>query len=138
MNPYSWGGESGYDFATWLQDVLEWMKMPETKTFYHPLGLSSYFTGYKHDWAEEQSEQYEIFTVDGGYQQFPLDEWDIQVTFTRKVKPIEVNTWVTLHTSGADETVYIKAVVGSYAWVIDDDDPYATGWIEKLDRLSAS
>lgn len=52
--------------------------------------------------------------------QFPRDEWDMEVTFTKKVKPVEVGDQVLYY-----GTYYeVVGVYGNYLWLNDPhDDP---------------
>jgi hypothetical protein len=70
--------------------------MTEKKTFKHPLGLTSAFG----DFTTDECGEYEIFSRDEGLHSFPVAEWDIEVTFTKKVKPLEVGQRVLFYEDG--------------------------------------
>ena len=114
--------------------------MAEIKTFKNPLGLTSHFAIENWDNSPDGKKYYEIYTEELGYQTFPLDEWDIEVTFTRKPKPVEPGQWRTnFPGTSCEESVYVLAVHGQMAWVSDDPDGLAggdlTAWSVKLSDL---
>lgn len=86
--------------------------MTEKKTFKHPLGLTSAFGSlYAKD---DEGGEYEIYSEAEGLHRFPLDEWDIEVTFTKKVKPIQINSVVE---DLAGNTGRVVSVQADKAWV---------------------
>lgn len=70
---------------------------------------------------------------------FELSEWDMEVTFTKKVRPVEVGQWREIDTPGHEACVYVLAIHGDLAWVTDAPDRLATAynlaWTESLGKL---
>lgn len=63
-------------------------------------------------------------------QAFPRDQWDMEVTFTKKVKPPKVGDKA-LSPSGLSE-VEIAAIDGDEVWLRYDDGSHSTIDLDKL------
>lgn len=103
--------------------------MTEKKTFKHPLGLTSAFGNFYA--GGEEGGEYEIYSEAEGLHRFPLDEWDIEVTFTKKVKP-EVGGMANMAIGGPYYTVI--AVSGDRVWLQDTNDEYVN-FVRRFDQL---
>lgn len=80
--------------------------MTEQKTYKH-----GDFTEY--DWGY-------YVDAEGDIAKYPGSEWDMEITFTRKVKPFEVGDVVKL-VGWKTYTVTILAIYETEAWVMYDD-----------------
>lgn len=106
---------------------------PRTKTFKGFVDVDSRRNGWAVEtWSDEH-------LSDPGNEWFPNDEWDMEVTFTKKAKPVEAGQWCEHGPEGQEELVFVLAVHGKMAWVTDDPDDVAVGhggaWTETLDKL---
>jgi hypothetical protein len=102
-----------------------------TKTFNHPLGLTSAFG----DLTGDERGEYEIFSRDEGLHRFPVAEWDIEVTFTKKVKPLPAGTVVRYSRWGQEDyTVTVLAFHDGAYWVQHEDGAYTTVAADDLIR----
>ena len=84
--------------------------MTEKKTFKNPTQLTVY-----------ADHSVYVRTTDDQWS-LTMDEWDMEVTFTKKVKPFEVGDRVNLTTSSDDpgRIVYLHQ---GYAYIVWDSDP---------------
>lgn len=80
----------------------------EKKTFSHPIGMTSAFTA-----PTDSGAHYEVYSQ-GSYYKFPLDTWDIEVTFTKKVAPLRADERVV---DEEGDAATIIAVVRDKAWI---------------------
>lgn len=87
--------------------------MPEIKTFknIHMVVNSS-----GNDWYVYQNSDTGVRSDDP---KFPTDAWDMEVTFTRKVKPIDPGHW---YQDQCGCPLYTLAVNGTWAWVTGNPD----------------
>jgi hypothetical protein len=108
--------------------------MTEKKTFKHPLGLTSAFGEVNQLMRTAQTPKYEIYTEESGYEEFPLDAWDIEVTFTKKVKPLAVGDVVRFDSWDRVYSVTILAIDDDTYWVRTDSGDYHTLGADDLDR----
>lgn len=73
---------------------------------------------------------------DNHIETFVRDEWDMEITFTRRAKPIEAGKWY----ERDGETVFVLAIYGPWAWLTDDPEEMSGGkfssWSGKLDELT--
>lgn len=100
--------------------------MTETKTFKEPVDFA---------WCFQPRAYWQ--TVG---QRFYSDEWDMEVTFTRKVKPVQVDSvvrhrnWPTWLDSGEPIYFVVKAIVADKAWIAYKDQK-REDMLTSLDRL---
>ena len=71
------------------------------------------------------------------YPFFFVDEWDAEIIFTKKQKPLEVGQWVRVHDCGEAILAKILHIRGDFLWVSDDPDGVvdgnpSEGWIEHI------
>jgi len=70
---------------------------------------------------------------------FGLNEWDVEVTFTKKRGPVESGQWREMGVIGEEVAVYVLAIYGSVAWVTDDPEDLEQGrtnaWTEPIASL---
>ena len=70
---------------------------------------------------------------------FPEDNWDVEVTFTKKRGPVESGQWREMGVIGEEVAVYVLAIYGSVAWVTDDPEDLEQGrtnaWTEPIASL---
>jgi hypothetical protein len=111
--------------------------MTEKKTFRvnGPLGYGLNYENDFHEWR-----LYGVETVfEDGVNAFPTDEWDMEVTFTKKPGPVEVGQWREMGKPGEESCVYIVAIHGLAAWVTDDPewlyDGKLNAWTEPLANI---
>lgn len=107
--------------------------MTEKKTFKNPAFVSGHSCG-------SPRERWEVhyMDVEGESGLFKRDEYDMEVTFTKKVAPIEVGQSRT-YKEGTDsaEPVYVVAICKDAVWVTPDpEDLYSTSWVTKLEWVS--
>lgn len=73
---------------------------------------------------------------EGEERHYSPQEWDMEVTFTRKPGPVEVGQWRVMGKTGEESCVYILAIYGLVAWVTDDPEWLSDGrlnaWTEPL------
>src|SRR2546427_7009624 len=103
--------------------------MTEKKTFKHPRIV--------YTWSNDE-------IVGWGISQFPAesfssDEWDMEVTFTKKRGPVESGQWRELGGIGREGRVVHLGVYGSVAGgTVDPEDLWQgrkNGWAEPISRL---
>lgn len=96
--------------------------MTEKKTFKNPK-ITSYLDFIWVGWGEP-------YALDQGTTQFQKDEWDWEVTFTKKVEPIQINHLV----QDADRYIgRVVAVQQDKAWVHYTTNQH--GGIENFDGI---
>ena len=69
---------------------------------------------------------------DGG-SRYSFDEWDMTITFTKKVRPIQVGDIVTADACGTWSKCVVLGLNGSWAWITDD--PEDEGWVTDMGNL---
>lgn len=106
--------------------------MTEKKTFKNP---SLDYVVIEESWGANPKWGWEVNELD-----FPEDEWDMEVTFTRKVKPVQVDSvvrhrnWPTWLDSGEPIYFVVKAIVADNAWIAYKDQK-REDMLTSLDRL---
>jgi hypothetical protein len=106
--------------------------MTEKKTFKGSVDIDCRTDGWSvESWNDSISTQ-------TGYDFFSTDEWDMEVTFTKKVKPVEAGQRRTYRAgSPSEELVTIIAVSGDHVWAATDPDSlYDSSWVTKLEWIS--
>jgi len=102
----------------------------EKKTFKNPFHIS-----HSSDWIEV----YEIENTELS-KNFNEYDWDFEITFTNKVKPIRINSvvrhrnWPVWMETGEPIYFVVKAVIGDQAW-IGYKDRNREDMLTSLDRL---
>lgn len=103
--------------------------MTEKKTFKNVLVGSAHTDGARIEW---------LVSGEGVYS---AAEWDMEVTFTKKSKPIQQNTWV------EDECgcpLFVLGLRGQFAWVTGEpnnldleDDSFVPDLVVRIDTLTS-
>jgi hypothetical protein len=123
-NAYEWPGFSWCE--VYVQAWMEYYGMTEKKTFNTKTGNGSL--------------QYANGHYFYGGHEFPADDWDMEVIFTKKVKPVQVDsvvrhrTWPTWLDSGEPIYFVVKAIVADKAWIAYKDQK-REDMLTSLDRL---
>lgn len=99
--------------------------MSETKTFKNPV-VAHIYTPYDGDEMFERSTNDAHVKMEDGSESFDLREWDVEITFTRKVKPLAVGDVVKFDSWDRIYTVTILAVDDDTYWVRTDSGDYHT------------
>jgi hypothetical protein len=101
--------------------------MTEKKTFKNPELDYNTDAWHSNEWG---------WSVDN--EVFPEKDWDMEVTFTKKVKPVEAGQRRTYKAGSlSEELVTVIAVSGDLVWVATDPDSlYDSSWVTKLEWIS--
>jgi len=103
--------------------------MTEKKTFKNPLMVMHYEHGELVKRSISHSEG-----LGNPYGSFPVDEWDMEVTFTKKVKPLAVGDVARFDSWDRVYSVTILAIDDDTYWVRTDSGDYHTLGADDLDR----
>lgn len=100
--------------------------MSEKKTFKNPR-LTSYVDKVWVGWGEP-------YALDQGTVEFPKDEWDWEVTFTKKVKPFAIGDVIKYDKFPSDRTATIQAIDGNQCWLKFSDGSHVTWELDDVRR----
>lgn len=100
--------------------------MSEKKTFKNPK-ITSYLDFIWVGWGEP-------YALDQGTTQFQKDEWDWEVTFTKKEKPLAVGDVVKYDDYNDSRIATIMAIDDDQCWLKFSDGSHATWELDEVYR----